>query len=123
WLYGTSFTALPRATPRDLAAAKSNASKLLEGRLNDLIEAAASPGTNERVQFVRQVLVSRGIDPSTDAGQNQAWTYLAGTRDRVNREALAIEQRARSGRGVTVSPSALAKLSTLFHARGLSSDT
>ena len=62
---------------------------------NDLIEAAASPGNNERLQFVRQLLVSRGIDPSTDAGQNQAWTYLAGIRDRVNREALTIEQRAR----------------------------
>jgi hypothetical protein len=85
WLYGTSFTTLPRATPRDLAAAKSNASKLLEGRLSDLIDAAASPGNNERLQFVRQVFVSRGIDPSTDAGQNEAWTYLAGIRDRVNR--------------------------------------
>jgi hypothetical protein len=123
WLYGTSFTTLPRATPRDLAAAKSNASKLLEGRLSDLIEAAATPGDNERLQFVRQVLVSHGIDPSTDAGQNKAWTYLAGIRDRVNREALAIEQRARSGRGAAVSPSAVASLSTLFHDRGLSSDT
>jgi SAM-dependent methyltransferase len=123
WLYGTSFTGLPRATTRDLAAAKSNASKLLEGRLNDLIEAAASPGKNERLQFVRQVLVSRGIDPSTDAGQNEAWTYLSGIRDRVNREALAIEQRARVGRGAAVSPSTLASLSTLFRDRGLSSDT
>jgi hypothetical protein len=123
WRFGTSFTTLARATPRNLAAAKSNASKLLEGRLSDLIDAAASPGSNERLQFVRQVLVSRGIDPSTDAGQNAAWTYLAGIRDRVNREALAYEPRARSGRGAAISPSTLATLSTLFRDRGLSSDT
>jgi len=123
WLYGTSFTELPRATARDLAAAKSKASQLLEVRLSDLIEAAASPGNNERLQFVRQVMENRGIDLSTDAGQNEAWKYLAGVRDRVNREALAIEQRARPGKDLAAPPAARASLSTLFRDRGLSSDT
>ena len=123
WLYGTSFTELPRATARDLAAEKSKASQLLEGRLSDLIEAAASPGNNERLQFVRQVLVNRGIDLSTDAGQNEAWKYLAGIRDRVNREVLAIEQRARSEKDPAAPAAAQTTLSTLFRDRGLSSDT
>jgi hypothetical protein len=123
WLYGTSFTELPRATTRDLAAAKSKASQLLEGRLSNLIEAAASPGNNERLQFVRQVMENRGIDLSTDAGQNEAWKYLSGIRDRVNREVLAIEQRARSGKDLASPPAARASLSTLFRDRGLSSDT
>src|SRR5204863_6418632 len=118
-----SFTELPRATTRDLAAAKAKASQLLEGRLSNLIEAAASPGNNERLQFVRQVMENRGIDLSTDAGQNEAWKYLAGIRDRVNREVLAIEQRARSGKGQAGPPPARASLSTLFRDRGLSSDT
>ena len=51
-------------------------------------------------------MVNRGIDLSTDAGQNEAWKYLSGIRDRVNREVLAIEQRARSGKDLASPPAA-----------------
>jgi hypothetical protein len=53
WLYGTSFTKLPRATDRELAtlADRDKAADLLESRLDDLVAGIAKPGTNDRLRF------------------------------------------------------------------------
>ena len=70
WLYGTSFTARPRATERDIATLNSRdkAAELLEGRLDDLVTAIASPGANDRLRFVRQVVERHGVNPATESG-------------------------------------------------------
>lgn len=57
WLYGTSFTRLPRATAEQVAALKdpAKAEALLIDRLEDFVTALASPraARNERLQFAR----------------------------------------------------------------------
>ena len=71
WLYGTTFTTLPRATEQEIASLESAraAEELLLRRLDDLVDGLASPGANERLQFARQLIERQGIDPSTEAGQ------------------------------------------------------
>jgi hypothetical protein len=70
-LYGTSFTQERRVNERELAALAvqgGQALKPLGQRVTDFIAAAASPGDDERLQFVRQALMRKGIDPSTVEG-------------------------------------------------------
>jgi hypothetical protein len=118
WLYGTTFTALPRATARDISRIgnRDAAEELLLGRLDHLVDALASPGENERLRFARQVIERKGIDPTTAEGKNRARLYLVEARARMvaenaryRRQALASKEH----RGY----------STLYHDRGLSSDT
>ena len=85
WLYGTTFTALPRATEQQMASfqTRAMAEDLLLRRLDDLVAGLASPGANERLQFARQLVERQAIDPTTAAGQEQARIYLVKARERV----------------------------------------
>ena len=115
WLYGTSFTRQPRATERE-AARLSNAGaaqELLLARLDDLVSALARPGSNERLQFARDLMAQQGIDPLTAAGREKAAAYFVAIRERV------LAENARYARA-SQSPSGYA---TLFSDRGLSTDT
>jgi SAM-dependent methyltransferase len=119
-LFGTTFTKRPRATSGELAALvvkPAEALRSLRPRIEDFTAAVASPGSNERLQFVRQIIVRKGIDPATEAGRSQMRRYL---------EERA-EDAGRTGalRSATLlDPGAeLADKRTLFRDRGLSSDT
>ena len=115
WLYGTSFTRLPRVTDRTAAqlAAREAIEDLLVARLDDFVSALKSPGTNERLRFVRELVTGKGIDLTTAAGRAQAEAYLIGIRERAIREHSEL-------RGAAGTPSAYA---TLYRDRGLSTDT
>jgi hypothetical protein len=117
-LFGTTFTTRPRATERELAALvvqPAEALSSLRPRIEDFVSAVAAPGPNERLQFARQVIDRKGIDPTTEAGKNRMRRYL--------------EERTASVGGAVRSSKLLdpgAELSdklTLFRDRGLSSDT
>ena len=125
WLYGTSFTALPRATERDIAAlaSRGKAAELIEGRLDDLVTAIASPGANDRLRFARQVIEHHGINPDTDAGQDQARAYLVETRSRVVAENARYRKAAQSAALLADKNTRLDAYSTMYRDRGLSSDT
>jgi hypothetical protein len=123
WLYGTTFTQLPRATRADLAQrGADDTEKLLIARLDDLVEALADPQGNERLQFVRRVVERHGIDVTTPEGKDRASELLVGMRARMigeaNRHDLEAAAAARRGRGA-----ALDVFSTIYRERGLSSDT
>ena len=91
-LFGTTFTRLPRAL-NDSAriGGPQRAAEIVRGRTADLIAGIASPGANERLQFVREVVARRGIDPTTASGREQARIYF---RD-------LIDARGRRGRRAT----------------------
>jgi SAM-dependent methyltransferase len=119
-LFGTTFTKRPRATEGDLAALAVRPAEVLSSfraRIEDFVAAVAAPGTNERLQFARQVIERKGIDPTTEAGKSQMRRYL--------------EQRARTvgATGAVRSSTLLVPVAevrdklTLFRDRGLSSDT
>ena len=124
WMYGTSFTKLPRATERELAQLdRGRIAELLEGRLDDLVSALANPGANDRLRFARQVIEHHGINPGTPAGQDQARAYLIDVRSRVISDNERYKRAAQSAAGRNQDTDKLTAFSTMFSDRGLSSDT
>jgi SAM-dependent methyltransferase len=114
WMFGTSFTRRPRVTDRTAAGLTKEAiEELLLSRLDDFVAALARPGTNERLQFARDLVTRTGINLATPAGRERAEEYLVGIRERMIAENRQYSRAA-------ASPSAYA---TLFSDRGLSSDT
>ena len=116
-LFGTSFTTAPRATTRELSALAARPAEgvaALRPRIGDFAAALASPGSNERLQFAREVIARAGLDPSTEAGRTRVREYL-------EQRAMAIGQAGIAQLSSMVSePGAM---STIFRERGLSSDT
>lgn len=119
-LFGTSFTKLPRAL-NDSAklGGRERAAAIVRGRIADLANAIASPGSNERLIFVRGLVRRNGIDPDTAAGREQTRVYLRTLMTRINGEVDEYAKTIESARGTAE----LAARSTLFRTRGLSSDT
>jgi hypothetical protein len=124
WLYGTTFTSEPRATARDLAALSSRerAAALLQARLNDLLAGTATPGSNERLRFGREVLARHGIDPVSDDGKDRAWDLLVAARERGLAETQRYQRTANAARQLDRQASEHV-FATLYQDRGLSSDT
>ena len=86
-LFGTSFTTQPRAV---MGAVEANAAdqhavlrrtvELIGARLDDLITALATPGTDERRLFARRFLEQQGL-PVRDRGRAAGGTRAAARRD------------------------------------------
>jgi hypothetical protein len=71
-LYGTSFTKQPRIKVEGLTAASK--AGMLRARVDDLVTGLRSPGDNERLSFLNDLLRSQGIDPS-DPGAAGVFIY------------------------------------------------
>ena len=127
WLYGTSFTKLPRATAEQIAALKDPAKgeALLIDRLEAFVAAIASPraARNERLQFVRVYLKSKDIDVAGEAGRVKALEYLVKARERVVAENAEFRRATDAARHSASAESAQTAYATLFRDRGLSTDT
>ena len=121
-LFGTSFTAQPRV--RDVLDSVRNAAtaRIVQQRLDDMVSGLAMPGGNERLRLVRDLVEQKRIAPGTAEGKRQARLYLVDIVTRAAREREAYERTTRS---VPLDDPAakLATHSTLYHDRGLSSDT
>jgi len=124
WLYGTSFTSRPRATEQQVAGMRSSqVEDLLIARLDDLVDGIAAPGANERLRFARQVVERHGIDPSTEDGKDKARAWLVGLRERVNAETAKHRREAKAAGTLRDRNASLDAYATIYHDRGLSSDT
>jgi SAM-dependent methyltransferase len=125
WLYGTTFTTLPRATARGLTrvGGPDSASRLVEQRLDDLLNVVAAPGGNGRVRFARSVLARRGINLAAPGGRERAWEYLDSLRTRMATEESSYNQRVKALPSTAEITDRLSTYATLFEGRGLSSDT
>jgi len=122
-LFGTTFTSLPRALNDGARiGGRQRADEIVRGRTADLIAGIASPSGNERLQFVRDVVARRGIDPTTATGREQAQVYFG---DLLARVAGEIDGYAREIQAVRSKPNGpeFAVRSSLYRTRGLSSDT
>ena len=125
WLFGTSFTAHPPARPDDVALHGGGAtlSQVADRRFDDLMDAVASAGSNERVRFAAQVLRDSGIDPATTSGRTRARALLAATGKRMLSEHSEYEH-ALAAPNAGADPLAwMARYASLYHDRGLSPDT
>jgi hypothetical protein len=120
-LFGTTFTKLARATERDLAqlaGQPGGVPGLIIRRIEDFIAGIGSPGTNERLQFARQIVERQGIDPATAAGRNDTRRYFNDSLMRFSKEIASLSERRLNDPSVEL-PEKL----TRFRDRGLSSDT
>src|SRR5258706_16393500 len=90
-LFGVTFTTQPRITERDMDAGLSSVRDIVDHRIADLVAAAAKPGSDERLDFVRAVARRQGIDPAVASGRDALRQYLKErlTRFLAEREAVA----------------------------------
>jgi hypothetical protein len=116
-LFGTIFTDRPPLTERDIAAAGAAASTAVRSRIEDFIDAVSAPRGNERLEFARAVAARKPIDLTAADARRRLREWLAAGTARVIAEYAT---QADLVRGQAVSD---ASRSTLFHDRGLSSDT
>jgi hypothetical protein len=121
-LFGTSFTKLPRAlNDSSTLGGPQRTAEIVRGRIEDLITGISTPGANERLLFVRDLVARRAIDPTTPSGRERARTYILGI---LKRNASEVESYARTIETVRARGGAeMAARSTLYRSRGLSSDT
>lgn len=125
-LYGTSFTTRPRATERDLSAialARGEVQPVVSSRVEDFVTVLRAPGTNERVQFAREVVEARGMNPDSVTGREQIRGFLYDSLRRVAGEVAGFNQAQQSLSTADRAGAALRERSTMFRDRGLSSDT
>ncbi len=122
-LFGTTFTQLPRAlTDSSRVGGPQRAVEIVRGRTDDLIAGIASPGSNERLRLVREVVARRGIDPASASGREQARIYFRDLMARVAGEVDSYVRAIESVRSTRDGPE-FAVRSSLYRTRGLSSDT
>jgi hypothetical protein len=122
-LYGTSFTRQPRVSMQGEGIAQASKSGVLRARVDDLVVGLRSPGDNERLIFLQQLLRRRGIDPENSDGPKQTGVFIFQNLQRVVQERKTIAQAEPKPAGPTDDPASLLDRSSLFRDRGLSLDT
>ena len=125
WLYGTTFTRWPRAVEPEISRLERgvSADALIAGRLEDLLDGVAHPGTNERLEMAREVLARRGVDPAVPGGRERARRLLLQARDRMIDEFREYERRVQATARRADPSETMSVHAILFRERGLSSDT
>jgi SAM-dependent methyltransferase len=117
-LYGTSFTALPRVASAEVAA-DSSGELVASARARVRAAAAALPipGSNERLQFARDFLLRRGVQPK------EMDAVLAANLSRFSLEQRGYQEKLKSAHQSGDPAAARLVGATLFDRRGLSVDT
>ncbi len=124
WLFGTSFTARPRATDTEVASlGRDGGLALLRARLDNLIAGLESPGDNDRLMMARQVLERASIDVTTPAGRLEAARYLETLRVRQATELSRFTGETERARRAGDEQASLDAYMAYYRSRGLSSDT
>ena len=125
WLFGTSFTERPPARPRDVSLHGEGATlaQIAEGRLDDLLEALASPGANDRLRWARQFFLERGLNPETVGGRAGVRDLLAAVGKRMTSENAGFSQALEAPNPAVDPLEWMLPYASLYSDRGLSSDT
>lgn len=123
-LFGTSFTARPRATERELGQLSGTSrDTLIDGRIDDLVAAAGAPGDNQRLQFTRDLLARHGADVTREEGRQGARQFLRDALARMAADIAQIDRAAETARLLNQPGADAVARATLFRERGLSTDT
>jgi hypothetical protein len=72
-LFGNSFTKRPRIQFESLTEASK--SGVLRSRVEDLLQGLRSPGDNERLLFLRNLMRQQGLDPNSDDGKTGLFVF------------------------------------------------
>ncbi len=115
-LLGRSFTSLPPVTVLSGAseAAVASAAELIRARVDALVQALESPGSDERRLFARAYLAGRGVRSGGNSGRTATRNYLLQAVQRMFDDASGPQPATRAAATTPTSP---------FEHRGLSLDT
>jgi hypothetical protein len=125
-LFGVSFTKQPRVTAQELSARRQAQTqdafdKLINARIDDLINGLASPGANERLLFLRKLVAGHQLgDP---AGRTKLREYIVANLQRTLREQESYARTLAAARLQGNPGEEFIERSKLYHERGLSLDT
>ena len=133
-LYGTSFTDEPRVTREFLAQAETqiadakgsgenSVTMVLQRRIAALVNALSTPGSNDRLRYLRQLLEGKGIRFNSAADRQKAEHYLLGLLEHVRVEFSEYHKAIEAARATGDPTQEFAVRSTLFKDRGISLDT
>jgi SAM-dependent methyltransferase len=123
-LFGTSFTSRPRAVnDSSRLGGAERAAEILRGRIDDLAAAVLAPGANERLAFVRQVMMRADLTLSGPDSKPAIARYLRSVMARVNAEVQGYVRTVDAARAAADPVEEFVARSQLFQSRGLSSDT
>ncbi len=129
-LFGTSYTKQLRVSPDEIAriaatgqgsGLRSDLSQVIQSRADDLIQGMDAPGNNERLAFARRLVVDKAFDPH--AGRAKLKEFLLAGIVRVLNEQAGYAKALAAARMLGDPTEEFAERSTLYRARGLSSDT
>jgi hypothetical protein len=125
WLFGTSFTSLPPARPRDVERLGGGVTvaQVVDRRLEDLVDGLTSPGANERLRWAGQFLRARGVDPATPRGRAGVRALLEDASKRMLAEDAAYTRVLEAPNAASDPLSWMLPYASLYRERGLSSDT
>jgi SAM-dependent methyltransferase len=121
-LYGSTFTRRPRATLDAIAASRNDMqlADVMDGRLQDLVEAVEAPAGDERVAFARHVIEQQGLTVGPRS-REATRAYLLALRSRVLADNERYARRAAATAGNE--SDRRAANATLYRDRGLSTDS
>jgi SAM-dependent methyltransferase len=122
-LYGTSFTKQPRI--RMGALTEASRAGVLRARVDDLLTGLRNPGNNERLLFLRRLVLNHGLDPDSSGGAKETGVFLLNNLLRIVQERKTLAERAADAQDHARSddPASLLDRSSLFRDRGLSLDS
>lgn len=125
-LFGTSYTKQPRVSPEEIAriaatGERSDLSQVIQTRADDLIQGMEAPGNNERLAFARRLVTEKAYDPH--AGRAKLKEFLLTGVVRILNEQAGYAKALAAARMLGDASEEFAERSTLYRARGLSSDT
>ena len=121
-LYGTSFTSQPRIGIQELAEMTRRG--VLKARVADLVQGFASPGNNERLLILGDLLRRRGFSLDTLQARDKVGVFILQNLQRVLEEKRNFAARAaEAAKAVPATSLTLAERSQLFRDRGVSLDT
>jgi SAM-dependent methyltransferase len=123
-LFGTSFTRAPRLTSAGQAGLSArDAERALARRLQDLVLALASPGSDERLVLSRSLLDRLGLPVGAPGERERVGAWLVENVARVRREQARIADELGRVRALPDATERMAARSTLFRDRGIALDT
>jgi SAM-dependent methyltransferase len=117
-LFGTSFTTQPRVITMN-----DSDDAVVQLRLDDLLQGLRTPGKNERLIFLRNVLRRSGMDPDSSAGYAKTKTFVLENLRRVVQEQTTFQEQFDEATRESKQEAGLSKRSHMFRDRGISLDT
>jgi len=131
-LFGTSYTRQPRLSAEffekvrasgDATHAQARLEQVIGNRTHDLVVAMAAPQRNERVDFMRKLIVNRGMGLTTPKEKAKVAVYLLQSFDHARTEFSGYMEEVRKAHASGDKDQELAVRARLFATRGVSLDT